>query len=76
MAKQKDLGPVAFVVAADPEKELVIFQFGSAVNRLEFPPEQAMEIAGNIISRAAVASGKTVEQMVMERTRKNESAKA
>lgn len=71
--KQKDLGPVAFVVAADPDKELVIFQFGATVNRLEFPPEQAMEIASNIISRAAIASGKTVEAMIMERTKKNES---
>lgn len=65
--KKKELGPVAFVIGADPEKKLVLFQFGRAVNRLEFTPEDAMEIASNIMTRAAVASGKSVEQLVADR---------
>lgn len=72
MAKPpKDLGPVAFVVAADPDKKIVIFQFNKALNRLELGPDEAMEIASNLMSRAAIASGMSVQEMVSARIRKN-----
>lgn len=68
MAKpEASAGPVAFVIGGDPDKKIVIFQFGHAINRLEFSPEEALEIASNIMSRAAIASGKPLEQMVAER---------
>ncbi len=62
-------GPVAFVIGGDPEKKIVIFQFGHAISRLEFSPEEALEIASNIMSRAAIASGKSLEQLAAERQR-------
>jgi hypothetical protein len=62
-AKVKPTGPVAFVIGADPEKKIVIFQFSKVINRLEFTPLEAMQIAGQIVSRAAVAAGKTVTEM-------------
>lgn len=74
MAKHQDMGPVAFVVAADPVKQQVIFSFNKAISRVELSPEQAMEVAANLMGRAAVASGKTVAEMVQARAEQNASA--
>lgn len=71
MADKEPIGPVAFVVAADPDLKLVIFQFSKPINRLEFTVEQAMEIAGTIASRAAKASGKSLQQLITEKERAN-----
>lgn len=65
--QQSKPGPVAFVIGGDPDKRIVIFQFGHPISRLEFAPEEALEIASNIMSRAAIAAGKPLDQMIAER---------
>ncbi|MDH4164709.1 MAG: hypothetical protein OEW15_18775 [Nitrospirota bacterium] len=67
MGKPEAPGPVAFVIGGDPEKKIVIFQFGHAITRLEFSPEEALEIASNIMSRASIASGMSLEALVARR---------
>lgn len=65
--KKPEIGPVTFVIGGDPEKKIVIFQFGQSINRLEFSPEEALEIASNIMTRASIASGKPLPEMIAER---------
>lgn len=69
--KTKGVGPLAFVIAADPDQKLVIFQFSRTINRIEFSADEAMGIASQIIGRAAVASGKTIQQLIDEKEQRN-----
>jgi hypothetical protein len=69
--KPKDLGAIGFVVAADPEAQLVIIQFSKPANRIEFAPEQALEIASTIMTRAAVAAGVSLQELIDKRELKN-----
>lgn len=73
--KENAVGPVTFVIGGDPDKKIVIFQFGHAINRLEFSPEEALEIASNIMSRAAIAAGKSLLEMMATRQALIEEAK-
>lgn len=57
--KKQTVGPVAIVVGADPSIRMVILQFNQPVNRLEFTPEGALELAKQLGTRAAIAAGVT-----------------
>lgn len=49
---------IAITIGADPKTKVVIIGFSSAVNRIELPPEAALDFARQIMTRVAIASGK------------------
>lgn len=47
-----DDGELAFRIAADAEKQIVIVDFGKPVDWIGFPPQQAIELAQMLIRKA------------------------
>lgn len=51
-----DDGDIALAIGSDPDKELVIIDFGKEVTWLAMPPQQAVEIAQMLIKHARTIS--------------------
>ena len=51
-----DDGELAFAIGPHPEQELVMLDFGKPVEYIAMPPQQAVELAQNLIKHARAIS--------------------
>lgn len=56
----EDDGELAFAIAADRERKLVILDFGKKVDWVGMPPEQAIQLAQLLINKAREVSSVAV----------------